>query len=111
MTELCILGEIKRERQWGGHARSLQFKADPKRKLGLDHNLTNILLRQREVRIIEDIPVDLKGDPVVRAVATQGRDNVTNLASCAPRANGKVEENFRANTEKLDEPARVHHDH
>jgi hypothetical protein len=90
MTELRILGERKRERQWGGHARSLQFKADPKRKLGLDHNLTNILFRQRGVRITEDIPVDSKGDSVVRAGATQGRDNVTDLANCAPRANGKV---------------------
>jgi hypothetical protein len=105
MTELRILGERKRERQWGGHARSLQFKADPKRKLGLDHNLTNILFRQRGVRIIEHIPVDSKGNPVVWVVATQGRDNVTDLA------NGKVEENFRVNIEKLDEPARVHHDH
>jgi hypothetical protein len=103
MTELRILGERKRERQWGSHARSLQFKADPKRKLGLDHNLTNILFRQRGIRIIEDIPVDSKGDPVVRAVATQGRDNVTDLPNCVPRANGKVEENSRANIEKLDD--------
>jgi hypothetical protein len=111
MTELRILGERKHERQWGGHVRSLQFKTGPKRKLGLDHNLTNILFRQRRVRIIEDIPVDSKGDSVVRTVATQSRDNVTDLANCAPRANRKVEENFRANIEKLDESARVHHDH
>jgi hypothetical protein len=108
MTELRILGERKRERQWGGHARNLQFKADPKRKLRLDHDPTNILFQQREVRIIEDIPVDSKSDPFVRAVAIQGRDSVTDLANCAPRANGKVEENFQANIEKLDEPTRVH---
>jgi hypothetical protein len=108
MTELRILGERKRERQWGGHAQSLEFKADPKKKLGLDHNLTNILFRQRGVRIIEDIPVYSKSDPFIHAVAIQGSDNVTDLANCVPRANGKVEENFRANIEELDEPARVH---
>jgi hypothetical protein len=89
MTEFRILGERKCERQWGGHARSLQFKADSKRRLGLDHNLTNIFFRQRGVRIIEDIPVDSKGGPVVRAVATQGRDNVTDLVNVHFTRTGK----------------------